>query len=90
MNTALELKTRLKEWIVENSRRANLPEIKDDTNIIEQRILSSIQLMDLILFMEYLRGKPVELERIGVGAFMNINAIYNTFFYQEGHDVFIG
>jgi acyl carrier protein len=90
MNTAFELKTRLREWIAEHSKVASLPEIKDDTNIIEQRILSSIQLMDLILFMECLRGKPVELERIGVGAFMNVNVIYETFFIPGEADVFNG
>ncbi len=83
MKNVIEPKKLIKDWIVENSKIVKMPEISDDTNIIEQRIISSIQLMDLILYMEHLIGKPVQLERIGVGAFMNINAIYETFFLTE-------
>ena len=36
--------------------------------------------MDLILFLEKLSGRPVEVEQLKAGAFRNIDALYQNFF----------
>jgi hypothetical protein len=58
-------------------------EITDDTRLIEQRIISSLQVMDLILFIEHLSNRRVEVDEISPGAFASIDSIYATFFKEE-------
>jgi acyl carrier protein len=76
-----DIKTALKEWIAKKSGgKISAADLKDDTPIIEQRIISSLQVMDLILHLERLRGKPVEIESIRPGAFSTVAAIHANFF----------
>lgn len=75
------LKAALKDWIAKKSGgKVTVADLKDDTPIIEQRIISSLQVMDLILHLERLRGKPVEVESLKPGAFSTVAAIHANFF----------
>jgi acyl carrier protein len=75
------VKSALKDWIAKKSGgKIALADLKDDTPIIEQRIISSLQVMDLILHLERLRGKPVEVESLKPGAFSTVAAIHANFF----------
>ena len=85
MKSVIEIKKRLREWVADNSKSATRTEVYDDTQIIENRIITSIQVMDLILFMEHLLGKPVKPDQIRPGSFATINAIYDSFF-QTGEE----
>lgn len=76
-----DIKLALKEWIAKKSGgKTALADLKDDTPIIEQRIISSLQVMDLIMYLEKLRGKPVEVESLKPGAFSTVSAIHANFF----------
>lgn len=77
------VKQALKEWIVKVNRKVAIGDLKDDTPIIEQRIISSLQVMDLILHLERLRGRPVEIENLKPGAFRTLDDIYLNFFPAE-------
>ena len=75
------VKAALKEWIAKKSGgKVAAADLKDDTEIIEQRIISSLQVMDLIMHLERLRGKPVEVESLKPGAFSTVAAIHANFF----------
>jgi len=81
MKTENEIRQALRDWIARKSGGKVQPhEVTDQTPIIEQRIISSVQAMDLILFIEKLRGRPVDVERLKVGVFRTIDAIYASFF----------
>lgn len=80
MKSVIEIKRELRKWVLENARAAESAEIEDDTPIIEKRLISSVQIMDLILFMEHLRGDPLDPECIRPGSFTSINAICKSFF----------
>jgi hypothetical protein len=70
----------LKEWL---ERQSKFPvEISYDTRIIEERIITSLQVMDLILLIETLSNRRVEIEDLAPGAFASINSIYDTFFAE--------
>lgn len=69
----------LQEWL----RKTNpqLTDIIDNkTPIIEKQIITSLQVMDLILYIEQLRGRRVEIEELKAGVFKNIDSIHETFF----------
>jgi len=79
----MELKQALRDWVVQTSRKIDSAQLTDDTPIIEQRIITSLQVMDLILFIEKLGKKSVDVESLKPGVFRNINSIYSNFFAEQ-------
>jgi acyl carrier protein len=80
MKTEIEVRMALRQWIVKTSGKIQAVDLADDTPIIERRIISSLQLMDLILMLEKLSGNPIDAEMLRPGAFQDINSIYENFF----------
>ncbi len=72
-------KTRLRAWILEHGRRIDAAELTDDTPLLEKRILSSLQIADLLLFLEELRGTPVELEGLTGASFRDLGSMARAF-----------
>lgn len=82
MNTKSDIRCALRDWLCKANPR--LPaEIDNDTPLIENRIITSVQVMDLILFIEQLRGRKIEIEELKAGVFKNIDSIHFTFFGAE-------
>lgn len=73
----------LKAWVLKNSKKISVDELKDETPLLESRIISSLQIMDLILTIEKLRGAPFDIRAIKPGAFQSIDAIYRSFFAPQ-------
>ncbi|MEB3284780.1 MAG: hypothetical protein VKN33_05795 [Candidatus Sericytochromatia bacterium] len=80
MVTESQLKEALRSWLSQKNPAVPVETIGDDTPLIDQRLLTSIQVMDLALFLEDLRGEPLDMTRLRAGAFSSINAIWSTFF----------
>lgn len=80
MRTETEIKNALRNWIVETNNKIQPEQLSDETPIIEQRIITSLQVMDLIFFIEKLSDRSIDVESMKVGVFRNINAIYDNFF----------
>jgi acyl carrier protein len=80
MRTEAEIKQALRDWIVGTNGKIRAEELNDETPIIEQRIISSLQVMDLIFFIERLSNRSIEVESLKVGVFRNVDAIYDNFF----------
>ena len=86
MKSEAEIRTALREWVVQKSGgKVRATELTDQTPIIEQRIITSLQAMDLILFIQRLRARPVDVERLKVGVFRTIDAIYANFFTESAN-----
>ena len=87
MKTEPEIRQALREWVLKNSSKIETNELNDNTPLIEQRIIKSVQIMDLILFIEKLRDRSIEVDSLKPGTFRNIDAIYNNFFAGDdnGH-----
>ena len=83
MRTETEIREALRDWIVKTNGKIQPEQLNDETPIIEQRLISSLQVMDLIFFIEKLSNKSIEVESLKVGVFRSINAIYDTFFQSE-------
>lgn len=73
----------LRSWITERSRKALDSPLRDDTALIEQGILSSVQVMDVILLIERLRNRPVDVAELKPGSFRDLNSIMKAFFQAE-------
>ncbi len=88
MNTEQTLRARLRDWVVAKSGKIRSEQLDDHTPILEQRIITSLQVMDLILFLEQLSGRAIEVEMLQAGALRSIDTLYRTFFEAEVTDAY--
>jgi hypothetical protein len=72
-------KARLRAWVLEHGRRIDGVELTNETPLLEKRILSSLQIADLLLFLEELRGAPVELEGLSGASFRDLASMARNF-----------
>jgi hypothetical protein len=83
MSQEHDIKHRLSAWLAEQSSAFDGNAVPFDMAIIEQRIITSVQIMELILYLEHLRGEPINPLDIKAGAFSCVDSIYQHFF-EEG------
>jgi hypothetical protein len=69
----------LRAWVVATSGKIQDGELKDDTALLEQRIISSLHVADLILFIEELREAPIDIALMNGKTLRSIDAICTTF-----------
>lgn len=80
MKAEAEIRRTLREWVLKTSTKITPDELTEETPIIEQGIISSLQIMDLILFLEQLTGRSIDVAQLKPGVFRNIDVIYRNFF----------
>ena len=85
MNPSVDTKQALRDWVVKKSGKVRPDQLRDDTPIIEQRIITSLQVMDLLLFIESLTGRPVDVDQLPPGAFRDIDTIHKHFCKEESN-----
>ncbi len=78
--TEQETKRRLLEWIRSRTRKESVGVLTEETAILDEGILSSLDVVELVLFIESLRGDDVDLEAIDPSAFRSVSTLYTTFF----------
>ncbi|HLJ64361.1 MAG TPA: hypothetical protein VKT70_09655 [Stellaceae bacterium] len=71
----------LKRWIGERCGRA----VADDTPLLEEELITSFDLVELILIIEELRGNPIDLLHLAPGSFASVAQILKTFFAEHTH-----
>lgn len=85
MKTEAEFRQALRNWILSKNTKIAPCQLQDNTAIIEERIVTSLQLMDLILYLEQLTERPVDVESLKPGVFASIDSIYNNFCKDGGN-----
>ncbi len=75
-----EIKDKLRGWIRKHAKTAPGPDFSDATHILEEGILSSLDIVEFVLFIESLRGDEVDADAIEPEAFTSIDTLYATFF----------
>lgn len=74
-----EVRRQLRDWIVDRAKEK--PDaLSDDTPIMANGILSSLDVVELILFIERIRGDEVDTDALEPESIRDVNAIYQTFF----------
>lgn len=84
MKTETELKQEIMNWVLKVSTKVKPDELTLTTPLIETRIITSMQVMELILFLEKLKGSRLNMKAMKPGAFTNIETIYDTFLKVQG------
>ena len=82
--TEAEARSALRRWVAEQNPDVMSEDFADDTRLIEQRYLTSLQIADLLVFIEELRQAPVDPTVIRPGVFKSIDTIYGAFFAPTG------
>ena len=75
-----EVRAKLRDWIAKHARKPLTAEFNDETLVLELGILSSLDIVEFVLFIEDLRGGEVDADAIEPEAFTNINTLYSAFF----------
>ena len=70
----------LRAWLIgANSNVATMP-LAPDTDIIESRILESLQVVEFILFLEEESGRSILAEELNFNTLRTLDSIYQSFF----------
>lgn len=74
-----EIKRELRTWIVDRAK--DKPDsMADDTPILESGLLSSLDVVELVLFVEHLLDDEVDTDDLDAESIRDVNAIFSTFF----------
>jgi hypothetical protein len=79
MKSESAIRSELRRWILSNGG-GDAKGFDDQTPIFRDGILKSVHIMDLILLVEELSGRSLEIEELNPRSFGSIDAIYDTFF----------
>lgn len=83
MSDETHIRAALKEWIAESNGETRIEDLADDTPLFRTGILKSVQVTDLILYIEELAGRAVDVEELKPGVFTDIDTIYRNFFGES-------
>lgn len=83
MTTGHHIRDALRQWIADTSGRTSVDELADDTPLFRNGVLKSVQVTDLILYIEELAERSVDVEQIKPGVFRDIDTIYRNFFTSD-------
>ena len=83
MSNQHEIRMQLKEWIAAKHDDLEAASIPDDKALIPSGMLTSLQLMEFILFLEELSNQAISIEDLKPGSFKDINTIMEGFFARR-------
>jgi acyl carrier protein len=75
-----EVRAKLRDWIAKHAKKPIGAEFDDHTPVLDLGILSSLDIVEFVLYIESLRGDELDPDRIQPEAFSNVNALYSAFF----------
>jgi hypothetical protein len=81
----VEIRAALRGWIARTNGGVPEDSLTDETPILETRILKSLHVPDLILFIEQLSGRSIDVSQLKPGVFRNVDAIVRSFFGGADH-----
>jgi acyl carrier protein len=81
MNPTAEPRAVVRRWLAANARCAT--PIEDDTPILDLRIIDSLKVLELVLLVEELTGRPVTVAQLVPSSFRDVDSICTTFFAGE-------
>jgi acyl carrier protein len=78
------VQAKLRDWIVA-AAGVDPSAVALDTPLVKQRILTSLMILDLILFIEELRGAPLDPASIKPTSFQDIASMAAVFLGEPAH-----
>jgi len=74
----------LRDWVKARIPGPVVDTFDDRTPLIASRLITSLQVTDLLLFIEELRAASIDPSSLRPGVFGDIDTIYATFFSDPG------
>jgi len=74
------IRSSLKRWILDHTKAQLKGDLLDDTPILEQGILSSLDIVEFVLYIESLRGEEVDTDSIEPEVFTSVDTLWDGFF----------
>lgn len=74
------IRKNLRRWILDHSKAQVKGDLTDDTPILEQGILSSLDIVEFVLYIESLRGEEVDTDAIEPDVFTSVDTLWTGFF----------
>lgn len=78
-----EIRSQLRSWILDRSGAPADRLSSDELPILDEGLLSSLDIVEFILFIESLREEEVDIEAIEPEVFTNIDTLYQAFFEDK-------
>jgi acyl carrier protein len=69
------------EWI--KSRKPDVPDIDLDTDLITQRLIDSLSLVEFIFLLEELSGKRIDMQSLQLDQFRTLRRVQENFLGAE-------
>jgi hypothetical protein len=79
MRSAGDLRLQLRELILRHAQRIPPDGLTDTTPLVGGGVLSSLQVVEVLLWIEQVTGAPVDVTRLGPGDFRNVDTIHARF-----------
>ncbi len=73
----------LTDWVLQLNPAADPSTVTTKTPLLSERLISSLQIAELLLILETLRGEPVDIGKLQPGAFRDIETIIQTFLADD-------
>jgi acyl carrier protein len=74
-----DVRAALRQWVADRNDGLSPDDLDERTPLIEARYLTSLQVAELLLFLEELSGRPVDVAALRPGVFRDIETICETF-----------
>ena len=76
-----QIRSHLRDWIAEHSKsQASADSVTDQTPLLDTGLLSSLDIVEFVLFIEELRGDEVDTDDIEPEVFTSIDTLVVGFF----------
>lgn len=75
-----EIRIKLHDWILKHAKTPPGPSFSDKSLLLEDGILSSLDIVEFVLFIESLRGEDVDIDDIDPKVFTSIDTLHAAFF----------
>ena len=81
-----EVRGALRSWVGERNPGVDDGDLDDATPLISSRYLTSLQVPELLLYVEELRQEAIDPASLRPGVFRSIDDIYAAFFAPPGRE----
>jgi hypothetical protein len=76
----------IRRWVLENGNNVDATTLDDTTALFEQRHITSIQVPELLLLIESVRRRPIDLSVLRPGDLRDLRTIYTRFLQGASND----
>jgi acyl carrier protein len=76
----IQVKSALEQWVVANARDESVANVPYDHDLFTSRVVDSLRFVDLVLYIEELSGRTIDLEMLDLAQLRTIDGIDRSFF----------